>query len=119
MQSWPSRQHTGTYGRVLYVHIQFYDTLSTKLILFQLFTFIYRKYRHQSSDFKRMEQLLKEKKLVLTPNGTYDDLVILKIAAKKDAVVVSNDHYQDIFKKEKTSEGKLVETAWACSLLIL
>lgn len=67
---------------------------------------IYRKYRHQSSDFKRMVQLWNDKKLVLTPNGTYDDLVMLKIAATKDGVIVSNDQYRDIFNAHTTSEGK-------------
>ena len=33
--------------------------------------------------------------LVWTPNQVYDDDIILKLAVKKNAVVVSNDRYRD------------------------
>lgn len=56
-----------------------------------------------------MNELVDANKIILTPNGTYDDLVLLKIAAIKDGAVVSNDQFRDILNNKNTSKGELDE----------
>ena len=48
-----------------------------------------------------LEDLFKNNYLVYTPSKSYDDGFILETARIKDAIIVSNDNYNDLIFAEK------------------
>lgn len=68
---------------------------------------IFRVKQNQSTDPTRLEVLVRQKKVLLTPcknlpgsySTSYDDRFILEIAAAFDAAIISNDNFLDLWDK--------------------
>ena len=55
---------------------------------------------YPTMDGEILDELNENKQLIYTPNGVYDDEILLNFALKKNAVIVSNDKFRDFSKDE-------------------
>lgn len=83
---------------------------------------------NKSTDPKRLNQLVDEGKVLLTPckklpgqrSTSYDDRMILDIAAGLDAVIISNDNYADLInQKPGKLNVKLIFVAANCFISVV
>ena len=62
--------------------------------------------KHSTINPKILEDLFKKGYIEYTPSKSYDDGFILDFAKTKDAIIVSNDNYNDKIFEEKYSQQK-------------
>jgi hypothetical protein len=62
--------------------------------------------KHPTIDSDILEDLYKKHYIEYTPSNSYDDGHILEFAKQKDAIIISNDKYNEKIFEEKYAEQK-------------
>ena len=64
------------------------------------------KYKHPTIDSDILEDLYEKRYIEYTPSNSYDDGHILEFAKQKDAIIISNDKYNEKKFEEKYAAQK-------------